>query len=121
MLSRDSGLPLDMETSGNVFESLPAREGPSAALFENSKNLASSSCGLVPGHTMEHGRRMRRDPQSSSTPTPRLNQGLGTLNPFVSYWRNFRKCENCKRTKITKAPCRKRTGNAILRAENLVM
>ena len=49
VLSRDSGLPLDtrnsMGTSGNVFESLPAREGPSSALFENSKNLASYSCG----------------------------------------------------------------------------
>ena len=30
-------------TSGNVFESQPAREGPSSALFENSRHLASSS------------------------------------------------------------------------------
>ena len=49
-LSRDSGLPLDtrstMGASGNVFASLPAREGPSSALFENSRNLASSSCGF---------------------------------------------------------------------------
>ena len=48
--SRDSGLPLDtrnvMGTRGNVFESLPAREGPPSALFENSRNLASSSRGL---------------------------------------------------------------------------
>ena len=39
VLSRDSGLPLDtrntMGTSGNVFESLPARDGPSSGLFEN--------------------------------------------------------------------------------------
>ena len=39
MLSRDSGLPLDtriiMGTSGSVFESLPAREGPSSAFYEN--------------------------------------------------------------------------------------
>ena len=45
MISRDSG-SLDTRdftgTSGNVFES-PAREGPSSALFVNSKNLASSS------------------------------------------------------------------------------
>ena len=27
-------------------------------------------------------------------------------------------CEVCKRTKITRAPCRKRTGEAVLRAEN---
>ena len=31
-------------TSGNVIESLPAREGPSSALFDNSRNIASSSC-----------------------------------------------------------------------------
>ena len=50
MPCRNSGLPLDtrktMGTSGNVFESLPAREGPSSAIFENSRNLASSCCGL---------------------------------------------------------------------------
>ena len=28
-------------------------------------------------------------------------------------------CEICKRTKITRAPCRKRTGTAVLRAEKL--
>ena len=50
MPSRDSGLPLDTRisvgTSGNVFEILPGREGRTSTLFENSKNLASSSCGL---------------------------------------------------------------------------
>ena len=89
MLSRDSGLPLDtrknMVTSGNVFESQPAREGPSSAFFENSKNLASSSSDLGPRNSMEHGKGVRRDPQSSSTPTPRFDQGLGTLNS----WRNL--------------------------------
>ena len=72
--SRDSALPLDtrnsMDTSGNVFESLLAREGPSSALFDNSKNLASSSCGVGSGNTMEYDRGVRRDPQSSSIPTP---------------------------------------------------
>ena len=34
-----------------------------------------------------------------------------------SYSRN---CEICKRTKITRAPCRRRNGEAVLRAENLV-
>ena len=28
-------------------------------------------------------------------------------------------CEICQRTKITRAPCRRRTGEAVLRAENL--
>ena len=63
-------------------ESLLAREGPSAAFFENSWNLASCSCGLTSGNTIEHERGVRRDAQSSSVPTPRFNQGLGTLNPL---------------------------------------
>ena len=29
---------------------------------------------------MEHGRGVRREPQNSSIPTPRFNQGLRTLN-----------------------------------------
>ena len=93
VLGRDSRFPLDAENSmgnsQNIFESLPAREGPSSALFENSKNLASSSCGLGSGNTMEHRKGVRPDPQSSSMPTPRCNQSLGTLNPFVSYRRNM--------------------------------
>ena len=36
-----------MGTSGNVFESPLAREGPSSALFENSRNLEASCCGLT--------------------------------------------------------------------------
>ena len=37
-------------------------------------NLESSSCGLTSGNTMEHGRVVRRDPQSSTIPSPRFNQ-----------------------------------------------
>ena len=61
-----------LDTSGNVFESLPAREGPSSAVFENSRNLASS-CGLRPditGNTMVPEREMRREPQNSSILVP---------------------------------------------------
>ena len=46
MPSRDSGLPHDtrnvMVPSGNVSDSPPAREGPSSAIFENSRNLTGS-------------------------------------------------------------------------------
>ena len=49
---RDSGLPHDtrnmLDTSGNVFERLPTREGRTSTLFNNSKNLASSSQELRP-------------------------------------------------------------------------
>ena len=52
MLSRDSGLPPTtrdtLGTAGNVFESVPAREGSSSAVFESSRDLATSSCGPRP-------------------------------------------------------------------------
>ena len=54
MPCRDSGLPHDarniMGTPRNFFESLLAR-GPPSALFENARNLASSSPGLRPDIT----------------------------------------------------------------------
>ena len=72
MPCRDSGLPHEtrnsMGTSGNVLESLPAREGPSSALFDNSLNLASSFCGLGQATTvniMKEGRRGRCNPSFS--------------------------------------------------------
>ena len=96
MACRDSGLPHDarnvMGNSGNVFERLPAREGPPSALFDNSTNFASSSRGLGPGNArtiMEHERGVRRERQSSSIPTPRCNQGIGNLfhNGVMDYLR----------------------------------
>ena len=60
-----------MGTSGNVFEILLVREGPPLSFFF-----------LLEGNTMEHGRGLRQDPLSSSIPTPRLNLGLGSLNPL---------------------------------------
>ena len=59
-----------MGSSGNVFE-LPAREGPSSSIFENSKNLPPSS-----------GRGRMREPQSSAIPSPRFNQDSAPLNPI---------------------------------------
>ena len=60
MLCRDHRLPLDtlniVGASGNVFDSLPAREGPSSALFEHSRNFASSSCGLGSGNLWNIGK-----------------------------------------------------------------
>ena len=52
MPCRDSGLRHDtrniMGASGNVFERPPAQEGLSSTIFNNSKNLASSSQELRP-------------------------------------------------------------------------
>ena len=64
-----------MGTSGHVFEGLPARGESSAALFENSKNLASCSCRLKPidtGKIVEQRQGLRKEPQDCSIPTPRF-------------------------------------------------
>ena len=72
MPCRDSGLPHDTRnivgTSGNVFERLEKDERTSL-LFNNSKNLASSSQELrpdSPGITKKPESEMIREPQHSS-------------------------------------------------------
>ena len=61
-----------MGPSGNVFERLFARGGLPSALFEDSKNLATSQ-------KRPEGE-MRREPQHSSIPLPRFQSGGGLLN-----------------------------------------
>ena len=64
--SREPAMPNDtrnaMCNSGNVFESLHAREGQSLPRFENSRNLALSLS------EMKQDSRMRRDARSSTIP-----------------------------------------------------
>ena len=69
---RDSGLPRNtrniMGISGNVYERLPAQEGPPQDIFENSENLASSSRGVRPElteQTVTSGAKMRLEQQDS--------------------------------------------------------
>ena len=88
LICRDSCLPHDTRnttgSSGNVLENLPARDGPSSVSFENPRNLASSSCGLRSGNTgniTKHGEGVRRNPQSSTIPTPRLARNHESWTP----------------------------------------
>ena len=83
----DSGLPHDarniLGTSGNVFERLLAREGQTSTLFNNSKNLATSSQELrldTEGRTKRPQSEMRREPQHSSILVPRFQSGGGLSN-----------------------------------------
>ena len=65
----------------------------------------------------------RRDSHASSShgsslePTPARSADLGKHNVYTRFPED-RNCEICKRTKITRAPCRRRIGGAVLRAEN---
>ena len=73
---------------------------------------------LVDGEIPEHG-----DSHASSShevslePTPKRREDLGK-HSVDTHFPNDRNCEICQRTKITRSPCRRRIGGAVLRAEN---
>ena len=87
MPCRDSGLPHEtrnvMGTSGNVCERPPAQEGLSSSIWNNSKNLATSSQELrtdTERNTKRPESEMRREPQHSSIPVPPFQSESGLLN-----------------------------------------
>ena len=65
----------------------------------------------------------RRDSHASSShepysePTPARSADL-CKHSVETHFPKDRNCEICQRTKITRAPCRRRIGGAVLRAEN---
>ena len=65
----------------------------------------------------------RRDSHASSShepslePMPARSVDLGKHSVYTHFPKD-RNCEICQRTKITRAPCRRRIGGAVPRAEN---
>ena len=55
--------------------------------------------------------------KASLEPTTKRCEDLGKHSVFTHFPKD-RNCEICKRTKITRAPCRRRNGEAVPRAEN---
>ena len=55
--------------------------------------------------------------ESSLEPMPTRRADLGTHSVCTRFPKD-RNCEICQRTKITRAPCRRRNGGAVPRAEN---
>ena len=74
---------------------------------------------LVDDEIPEHG-----DSHASSShevslePTPKRRENLGKHSVF-SHFPEDRNCEICKRTKITRVPCRRHNGGAVPRAGNV--
>ena len=100
MLGRDSGLPNHtrnlMGTSGNVFEDPLAPAGSSPSFFNLPRNIISSLCELRSGNTestMRHGERLRREPQSSTIPSPRFTRTCETWNPLCHTGETY--SQNC--------------------------
>ena len=73
---------------------------------------------LVDDRVLEH-----RDSHASSShelslePTSARSEDLGKQSVYTHFPKD-RNCEICQRTKITRAPCRRRNGGAVHRAEN---
>ena len=55
--------------------------------------------------------------EASLEPILKRREDLGK-HSVCTHFPKDRNCEICKRTKITRAPCRRRSGGAVLRAEN---
>ena len=61
-----------------------------------------------------------RDSHASSSREPSLPTRSADLgkHSVETHFPKDRNCEICQRTEITRAPCRRRIGGAVLRAEN---
>ena len=68
----------------------------------------------VPEHRDSHASSSH---EVSLEPTPTRSEDLGKRS-VQTHFPKDRNCEICKRTKITRAPCRRRNGGAVPRAEN---
>ena len=68
----------------------------------------------VPEHRDSHASSSH---EVSSEPTFKRREDLGKHSVYTHFPED-RNCEICKRTKITRAPCRRRNGGAVPRAEN---
>ena len=55
-------------------------------------------------------------PEASLEPTTKRREDLGKHSVYTHYPKD-RNCEICKRTKITRAPCRGRNGEAVPRVD----
>ena len=68
----------------------------------------------VPEHRNSHASSSR---EPFLEPTPTRSVDLGNHSVYTHFPQD-RSCEICKRTKITRAPCRRRIGEAVPRAAN---
>ena len=66
---------------------------------------------------LQGGSRASSSHEASLEPATKRREDLGKHSVHTHFLED-RNCEICKRTKITRAPCRRRNGEAVLRAEN---
>ena len=69
----------------------------------------------IPVHGDSHASSSHED---SLEPTKKRREDLGKHSVYTHFPKD-RNCEICRRTKITRAPCRRRIGEAVPRAEKV--
>ena len=72
-------------------------------------------CSEIPEWLQELHASSSHEPSLEPTPTRSADLGKHSVETHFPKDRN---CEVCQRTKITRAPCRRRNGEAVLRADN---
>ena len=120
MVDDRSGRPDDTQANKNQE---PNKKG-------SKKEQSESLCSEMPEWLQEFRENMVDDEipvhgdshassshEASLEPTTKRREDLGKHNVHTHFPKD-RNCEICKRTKKTKAPCRRRNGGAIPRAEN---
>ena len=65
---------------------------------------------------LQEGSHASSSHEASLEPTTKRREDLGKHSVYTPFLKD-RNCEICKRTKITRAPCRRRNGEAVPRAE----
>ena len=103
----------------NKIETTTARGDPLCSdnseipewLQEFRENLVDDEIPLQGGSHASSSR------EASLEPTPKRREDLRKHNVHTHFPKD-RNCEICKRTKITRAPCRRRKGEAVLRADD---
>ena len=104
------------DRSGQLDESTIDRGNPLNSeipewLQEFRENLVDDE---IPVHGGSHASSSH---EASLEPTTKRREDLGKQSVFTHFPKD-RNCEICKRTKITRAPCRRRNGEAVPRAAN---
>ena len=106
-----TGRPVDQATQKSQTKDLLNSDIPEW-LQEFRENLVDDN---VPEHRHSHASSSH---EPSLEPMPARSVDLGKHSVYTHFPKD-RYCEICKRTKITRAPCRRRNGEAVARAEIL--
>ena len=109
--------PVSFSSSFRCSSSGPSRcLPPSSTRGSSPKTCATSAWGPWPLQISE-GSHASSSHEASLEPIYMRREELGKHNVHTHFPKD-RNCEICKRTKITRAPCRRRKGEAVPRADN---